>query len=163
MDALKEFVFSLCVTMVIGAVLHYLLPEGSLQQLLKVVFCVFFLSSVCFPFLKTDFGDPSFSFETEKSKKAEESMTEELDLMTERQVEEEIKRSSEEILAKNEIDFREIRIKVNIEEDRSISITEFSVTVKGEEDSETAKSILSKEMGIEPEMKILEETDDGNA
>lgn len=161
MEILKDCLFSLCVTMVVGAVLYYLLPEGSLQQLFKVVFCVFFLCALCVPFLKTDFRDFSFSFQNDHSEKDREAITEKLNQTTKKQLEEEMKKRTEEILEKNGIDFREIMIKVNIGEDQSISITEFSVIVEEKEDSERMKNVLLKELGIEPELVVWEEKEDG--
>ncbi len=163
MDTLKDCIFSLCISMVLGAVLNYLLPEGSLQQLFKMVFSVFFLSALCMPIFKANNWEFTFSLENTQSIESTKNMTEKLVNTTEKQLEEEIEKSAKEILEKNGINFQKIFIKVNIEDDGSISISEFSVTIDAKEDLETVKTILIKELGIEPELNIQEETGSGNA
>lgn len=149
--------------MILGAVLNYLLPEGSLQQLFKMVFCVFFLCTLCMPFFKEDDWNFTFYAENTQSVETAENMTEKLVSATKKQLEEEITESAKEILEKNGIDFQKIFVKVNIESDKSISISEFSVTVDAAENSETVKNILIKELGMEPKLTIREETGSGNA
>lgn len=160
MEEIKNWAFSVCCCAIVCGILNLILPEGSIKKIFKSVLCVFFLSVVINPLSAMEYPDflslknKDFGIAPDYEENAFNGISEEY-------LENEIIKSTEEILKSLDINFEDISIKVNIREDQSIDINDFAVVVseKGNTD-ELAEKILQK-TGIEPKIILSGENQNG--
>lgn len=152
MEKIQSWAFSVCCASIAGSVLNMLLPEGSLMKINKTVFCVFFLcvlvsplsgiKSADFDFIKSRNENDNFSSENLFSEKSEDY------------IEKEIIAETKSILEEKGIFSGEIFLEINISDDGSIIINEFSITFSGEAGTEGLSEEIHKRTGIKPEIKV---------
>ena len=160
MENIRNWAFSLCVSAICGSLLNMLLPEGSGQKTFKFVLCIFLLCVILSPLKDIDFPDYNNIFIKSEYVAAKDDNNEFIN-RSEDFIEEQIKKDTSEILTEYGIDFKDIIVEVNILENQSIDITEFSLFLPKTKDTENIKSKIQEKIGISPEVIIMEEEEVG--
>lgn len=158
MDEIKSWAFSVCSASICGAIMNIILPEGSTQKIFKSVFCVFFLCCVISPLFTMDFFNEknilnSFDYEYREKDGIESEIYE----SAAKTMESEIRSKTEEILRRENIEFSNISVRVNILESGGIEIIEFRITANSDI-SESVKEKIGNETGLIPDVEIWGES-----
>lgn len=132
--ALQSWAISVCAAAVVGAVAHIVLPEGSLQKVLKLTIQVFFLCCLLSPLV---LRNPELEWElTLSANEAHSRGQEEAQQMQEtfqRQVEEQFLRTVtpgiQSALGENGISGTEISVNIHTDGSGSVFINELQITV----------------------------------
>lgn len=160
MSALKTWVFSICVASIVGAIVQMLIPNGSMEKVMKVVVGIFFLSCVFVP-LVTLLPNIEYDFELDSGDEVKR-IAENMDYVTANQTIEyantKITDAISYTLDRNNINYKKIDVNYNIAEDSSISINEIEITMEEEYKGQAteAASLLERETGIKTFVSIEE-------
>lgn len=153
MENIKSWAFSVCCAAMVCGILNMVLPEGSGKKIFKSVLFVFFLCVVISPFSELEYSDV-FSLKGNDYNAANDSEENDFNEISEEYIENEIIKSTEELLTEEGIESEKISVKVNISEDQSIDINSFLVVVfKSADKDELAQKIYNK-TGIKPEIIV---------
>lgn len=157
MEAIKSWAFSLCISAVVGSVMTFLLPEGSLQKTFKTVLCVFFLCVMLSPL--SDIKLPKTDEFFRKTKTNEIIFTDSEEY--EKFLEDKIINSAEDALDEAGITAKDISLKINISKDGNIYINKFVLYLKEGTDAEKAAESVFKKAGIRPETVFYGDNQNG--
>lgn len=156
MDAIKNWAFSICCTGIICGIINILVPEGSVQKTFKTVLSTFFICSIISPVVTMDLGgtiDLSEFFSDKEITYEEIYFTDN----SAEYIEAELYEATSSFLKKNDIKSKDILIKINISENGNIDINKFVITLENKCDIAYLSEKIKDEIGIKPEIIILEE------
>lgn len=157
MEAIKNTVFSLCLTAVFGSVLFYLLPKGSFQKLFRLIFCLFFLCSLTTPLIKGSFENWLRMRTNEREERNITIMTEDIFEKSEEFFEKELERKTREFLANRGITPEKIDVDAHISKDGSITMERFSLILAAKDVFPELDEKIEEAIGIKPELLIQKE------
>lgn len=160
MESIRDWAFSICVASICGTIMNSILPECDLQKIFKTVYSVFFLCCIISPIIKYSGDNFNIDFGSLKPVPRYDESESYIFENTNKMLESEIKEKTGLLLEENNIETKNIFIKTNILDDGSIEIIDFNISVVSG-DRENIKDIVSKEIGLEPEITILGENNDG--
>ncbi len=145
MDFVKQWIFSICVTLIISAIFSMLAPKGSIGRFYKIVISVFIFVSFVFPLMDFDFDElkPDINFEPEYYHIMESS------------AENQIKSLISETLIQNGIENAEI-IALVTEKNEELEIENITICINGEYDTEEVKSLVLDNLGLVCEVTSYE-------
>lgn len=161
METVKTWAFSVSAAAICGSVISLIIPDGEQQKIYKVVFCVFFLCIVAAPFSEItipNLDEIASFFKPEVQKTAEENIFTENNFSI---IEDEIVSSVNEIIESEGIFAKDISVKINISENGGIDINKFVLTLDRTENISAIKEKILQKTGIEPEIIISGENDNG--
>lgn len=158
METIRNWAFSVCAAAIVGSVMTILLPEGSIQKTFKTVLCIFFLCTVFSPLSKVKFPDIKEFFNDNESN---ETVFVSDDTSYIKFIENKLSLSVKEALDEAGIKTKDILTKVNISEDGSIYISKFALCIEDNSKSEKAFKIAYEKIGIEPEIILYGEHENG--
>lgn len=150
MEALRDWILSICIAAVVASVVKIIAPSGGIQRTMKIISAVFMLCIIISPLI----GEVSFDFEKELDKvqipsgsEFSESIEKQTDIYTKAQ----LKKLMETYLQKEGIERARIGIIMERDENSQISIIKADVYVEEEflPLVESAKQNIEKELGIE--------------
>ncbi len=150
MEAIRDWILSICIAAVAASIVKIIAPSGGIQRTMKVISAVFMLCIIISPLI----GEVSFNFEKELDKvqipsrsEFSESIEEQTDIYTKAQ----LQKLMETYLQKEGIERARISIIMERDEDSRISIIKADVYVEDEflHLTEKAKQNIEKELGIE--------------
>ena len=150
MEALRDWILSICIAAVVASVEKIIAPSGGIQHTMKILSAVFMLCIIISPLI----GEVSFDFEKELDKvqipsgsEFSESIEKQTDIYTKAQ----LKKLMETYLQKEGIERARIGIIMERDENSQISIIKADVYVEEEflPLVESAKQNIEKELGIE--------------
>lgn len=162
MSQLKTAAAAICGTMVLTAVIMFLVPQKD-HKMMKFAVRIFFILSLLLPFAgwkAEDFVLPEIS---------EEDLSGELDALVQRQLEQSIISSLESqaaaILEKHGVSDPQIEITIHNREDTGISITSLKVLAAPEEMDAVASAVpeLTETFGVTVALERAESQNDGEA
>ena len=153
MAEIKSWAFSVCCAAIICGLLNMIFPEGSGKKIFKSVLCVFFLCIVISPFSEFEYSD-ILSFIGKDYDIAFNSEKNEFNKISEEYLKNEIIKSTEELLNKEETGFKDILLEVNISEDQSIDINDFTVIVFENINKDELIQKIFEKTGIKPEIIV---------
>lgn len=160
METVKNTVFSLCVTAIIGSVLFHLLPKGSFQKLFRLIFCLFFLCSLTSPFIRNSFENRVGIKENEWEKKYIDIEGENIFTESEDFIEKELERKTRAFLEENGIVSNQIDVDIHISKDGNIFIERFSIVMEAKDALPELADKIEEIIGIKPEFQFGEEKND---
>ncbi len=154
MDWIREWAFSICITLIAISLFSMLMPKGSMEKTAKFTISLFFLSCLIGPFI---FNPPSFSLFTNFSNKnIKDNLNYEIVKTVHNQVvvsiENVIRKNITETLKKNNINIKKIEININISDDNSILINRIDIFLDSSYKmmDNQIRNIIKKEVEIEP-------------
>lgn len=157
MNWIREWAFSICITLIAISLFSMLMPKGSMEKTVKFTISLFFLSCLIGPFI---FNPPSFSLFTNFSNKnIKDSLNYEIVKTVHNQVlvsiENIIRRNITQFLKKNNINninIKKIEININISDDNSILINRIDIFLDSSYKmmDNQIRNIIKKEVEIEP-------------
>lgn len=160
MEGIRRIAVSLCLTLLLSGLFSLLIPKGGLEKVMKFALGIFFLSCLVLPFVEGDL-DFSFSLSSENSsfsaETVEEGVEKSLIGIGEQRVEEEI----EGILTEHRISFQKVEVKIHIDGEKNITISEIRITLPESGSSQQTDSLtgeevanlVEREAGIRPEVR----------
>lgn len=147
METIHSWALGLCSAAVIGSVAAVLSPSGTLEKSVKTVIAVFIICAVVLPFFKENFALHSYlSTDFDNSDSVCESIGSEVCSQTEKY----FKNAVSEILERNGISCRDMIIQIETEDD-TVNVKSVTV-VSPDKDTDTVKSILKNEAGIDADV-----------
>ncbi|MEG0571352.1 MAG: stage III sporulation protein AF [Oscillospiraceae bacterium] len=156
MEALKSIGMSLCITAVATSIFSMLIPNSNLEKVIKFAVSLFFITGIVSPFingnLKVDFN---FDDITPPSSQTQFSQGVNTQFLTIAQNNLQI--SITKILEKESIKTKKITVKINISEQKSISINKITVFVdeKYKNEAYRIENIVKKEVGVTPLIEYI--------
>lgn len=154
MDAVGKIVMTACLLSVGISVLEMLYPNGKFHKQLKLLFSMVFIISLAGPVLSESFEFPTLDF----SQPVEYS---DLQMRSEEEfislTEENIAKTLSARLESQNVLVKEISVKINISDDRSISISEVKIICSENGGIEKARLIAENEVGAEAVISVTEE------
>ncbi len=157
MEAVRTWAFSLCAAAAVGALAELLAPNGGTKRMLKLCVSAFFLCCLFSPALRLLTSAPGAA-DALLPENALEYSAEDAEEMFERQVvsafAENIERLAADALKESGISAQEISVRVNIDGDNCISISEIEVTLDGglRLQELRASSAIEKRTGVRPRL-----------
>mgnify|MGYP007097397521 CR=1 FL=1 len=141
-EILEKMVFSACLVSCAVAVADALKPSDKFNRQLKMIFSALFLCGLLAPAVSG-----GFSLDLPVNGSADSEIYNEIDTDAElkKAIEDNIRKTAEEILNQDEISFKKVSVLVNINEDNSIDINEICIcSSEFEKAAECLKSQLGK-------------------
>lgn len=145
MDFLKEWTYTICITLIISVIFSILTPKGNMGRFFKIILATFIFLSFIYPFKSTqiDFTLPEFNISDAQS---EQSQTYEKTVST--QVEQKLEEAGySSCIAECDI----------VMKDNEIFIEELKVSVPSTYNTDEIKQYLFDSMGINAEVYYLGE------
>jgi len=151
MNEISVFAKSLCMLVFICAILEELYPKGSMEKISRFLLSVFILVSLISPIKKLIESD--FSFLSIKETISSFSFSS-LDDEIVKEASKSIENLAAKELIKENIDFKNITVKMDITESGGISIDKIIVNLKDYENALLAKYTLEEALNIKTEVVI---------
>lgn len=145
MDFLKEWTYTICITLIISVIFSILTPKGNMGRFFKIILATFIFLSFIYPFksAQIDFTLPEFNISDAQS---EQSHTYEKTVST--QVEQKLEKAGySSCIAECDI----------VMKDNEIFIEELKVSVPSTYNADEIKQYLFDSMGINAEVYYLGE------
>lgn len=161
MNQVKIWVFSICTAAIVGSIVQILSPSGNMEKVMKVVVGIFFLSCTFVP-LATLLPNINYEFEAgslDQITEINENMQNEITKQTVDYANTQITKAIGDTLEKNKINYKNISVNYNIEQDSSISINEIEITMDEQDKGQATQaiSLLEQDTGIKTFVYIEEE------
>ena len=157
MQTLRQWCFSVCATAVCCGIVQILIPRSGLERILKMTVSVFFLTSLITPLLLgIQGGNLSLDWELSREQVEQqlqsrgESLESELERRFARDASGQLEQIVSEALVQMGINSSEISIKVNTNEEGSISISEVELQLDEQYESrhDEIRSQLEEILGV---------------
>lgn len=154
MDAVHQWALGICLTVLINAVVHYVIPSGSMEKMLRLVLGVFVLCGILLPLSKTL---PSLDWEMEKPTETihdTDGFAGEVERQIFSQAEQNIKQVVIVELEKNGYPWKNVSVRMDTNEDRGIVINQVVVTLDKDAlvQKEELTAHLEKTLGLKTEV-----------
>ncbi len=156
MEAIKQWAFCACISVVIGVVASFLSPPGNMEKIYKYVISLFFLCCLFSPVL---FKTPLFKYEIKESPTSKvndiyNNLTAKKEEQYIRSADEVVKKAIEPILQKYDMELENSEIDSKRNDDGSIIVTKVIIYLNRKDsghDNEI-KQALYNNLGIEAEI-----------
>ena len=152
MEQIKEWAVNVCITLIATGVFSMLIPQGSMEKVMRFGVSTFFLCCLILPFL---FGMPLFDWETEvsasiRTEELEEGMEEQMKELSRYNIEQVINR----LLSQEEIQAEKIEADIHISEENRVFINSVTVVLAAEQKDKMSKvkEQIKEQLGIEPKV-----------
>lgn len=150
MEALRDWILSICVAAVAASLVKIIAPSGGIQRTMKIISAVFMLCIIISPLIgkvSFDFGKELDRIQITSSSEFSESIEEQTDIYTKAQ----LKNLMEAYLQKEGIERAHISIIMERDENSQISVIKADVYVEDEflPLTSAAKQNIEKELGFE--------------
>lgn len=149
-EGIKNCAYSICAAAIFGSIMYYILPEGSLSKLYKIIFGVFFLCCIVSPVINSDILDGGLETELMKTEDfSSENIFEDVYGKTKDELEKNMISETAKILDSFGVIYTNIIAEVNISESGGINIERFEVASKEPLGREIITEIKNR-IGIAP-------------
>jgi len=152
MEQIKEWAVNVCITLIATGVFSMLIPQGSMEKVMRFGVSTFFLCCLILPFWV---GMPSFDWETEvsasiRTEELEEGMEEQMKELSRYNIEQVIDR----LLSQEEIQAEKIEADIHISEENRVFINSVTVVLAAEQKDKMSKvkEQIKEQLGIEPKV-----------
>lgn len=153
MDFIREWAFSICITLIATSLFSLLAPKGSMEKILKFTISLFFLNCLVTPFIV---NPPKINFDIDQVDPRNESSNYDVVTKTNEQflsiTKKNIEKTLSGILVSNNINCKKIEININISQDKSIFISSIDILLDKSYimmDNQI-KELIKKEVEMEP-------------
>lgn len=154
MSEIKQWAVNICITLVATAVFSMLVPNGSMEKVLKFTISLFFVSCLLTPFLV---GLPQIDWEAQTTYQADYTdLTGKINEQLIKQSEMSVCRVVKTILEKEKISYEKISADVNISSDNSIFISKIYIElpVKETKNLQKVRQLVKEECQIETQVVL---------
>ena len=158
MDMIRQWALSICVTVVAATIFSMLIPNGSMEKVVRFAVSLFFLVSLLSPFIGGRI-DWNIDFNTEAMEQQDTvPLQESIDRQMTTIVENRLEASVTQLLAGIDVEPEKIEIQVNVGEDNSICISRLVLRLgqKDQNKGREASDLLKKEVGVTPEISYTQ-------
>ena len=145
MSFIKQWVFSICTTLLISVVFSFLSPKGSMGKFYKIIISIFIFASFIFPLTEFSFNDFKIDYNFESYAQADLVIT----------YENEIKTLISSELVKNGIDNAQINVNADVN-DNVIEINNITVCIDIDHNPDDVKNLIYDNLGLVCEVKSVE-------
>ena len=152
MEFIKNWVLTVVLSAVTGAVILMLCPTGNMERTVKTIVSLFLILSFIVPASKGYIPELKID---EKPYRSETELSEESDRVLTELMAQEIKKRTEQLLADNSVAYDELKVVV-IQEADSIVLEEIIVyhpTI----DENAIKSLLAEKLGYEIRIEVIDD------
>lgn len=156
MEIVRNFAISICITIVATGIFSMLIPNGTMEKVVKFTVSLFFLLSIIIPFVTglKDFKVEYVSGEVlqENNKQLENNINENILNITKSKLEQSIV----DILKKNDILVKKVFVDINIIDKSSIDISKIEIYIDSEQKDKQnqIEQIIKKEVEVTPEIIV---------
>ena len=156
MNGIREWSSVICLAALAAARLQYLMPDGSMERVARLVMSAFLLCSILIPFSRLVSKFPSdFSFPQVQAQ-ADDAFQNTVDTQISRAAEQGIENIVAGELLKLDVKYKNVAVMMDTNEDGSISITKVVVSLDRKDSgrSEQVKACLEKVLGLKTEVTV---------
>lgn len=161
MEIIVEWIKTIAITSIVGAVVYFLVPKGNLEKALRLVVSFSLILSILYPFL-TEFDFSEFlsieEIEMQADDKAEEYAKIYNDALSAESISI-VKESIKKLLDSLKFKYSDIEISTDITQDNGIVINKIKIVVSGIESEQNLSYVREsiKELtGIYPEFEVAD-------
>lgn len=154
MDTVGRIVLTACLLAVGISILEMLYPEGKFQKQVKLLFSMVFIISLAGPLVSGNFEFPEFDLSSSvEYSDLQTRSDEEFISLTEKNIAETLKAK----LNSQKLSVKEISVKINISDSRSISISEVKIICPENSNQEMISRTVTEEVGADTLVSITED------
>lgn len=154
MAELKQWAVNICITLAATAVFSMLVPNGSMEKVLKFTISIFFVSCLLTPFFV---GLPQIDWEAQITYQSDYAdLTGKINEQLIKQSEMSVCRVVKSILEEEKISYEKISADVNISSDNSIFISKIYIElpVKETKNIQKVRQLIQEECQIETQVAL---------
>lgn len=140
MEQIKEWTVNLCVILLITAVIGYLVPRGKVKKFSQIAFSLMILSVFCQPFFEKENIENIINTDFEYIDREEINYKNSYDLT--------VKTATENVLKENSIEFGEISVVSEIEDNVYI-LEKINIEIIEAEQAEKARELICETFNID--------------
>lgn len=166
MEIIVEWIKTIAITSIVGAVVYFLVPKGNLEKALRLVVSFSLILSILYPFLngviKTEFDFSEFlsieEIEMQADDKAEEYAKIYNDALSAESISI-VKESIKKLLDSSKFKYSDIEISTDITQDNGIVINKIKIVVSGiesEQNMSYVRESIKELTGIYPEFEVAD-------
>lgn len=139
MDFIKEWTFSICLTVIIAVVFSYLTPKGNLSKAYTSIISLF----ICLSFFY-----PLANFDNFNIKMPSVNISQEAKNNTDRIIEGQIEKQVKDTLSKNNVDVSNVDASVSLNDKNEVLVDDVQIAVSSKYDLKDVENIVFDELGI---------------
>lgn len=154
MEVVRNFGISICITIVATGIFSILIPNGTMEKVVKFTVSLFFLLSLIIPFVN---GLKNFKINyisnditTQSNKNLENNINQNIINITKSKLEQSIF----DILKKNDILIKKVSVDINIIDKSSIDISKIEIYIDSQQKDYQIKikELIKKEVEVTPQI-----------